>query len=653
MAKKSRYHRNPSGSWGAESPQKAAEIRERFPFREAELAVGRPIEFCWTFDVRGTPEKLWPVVNETSRLMGFMKLPELALEEVEGGLRGETAWYGLSLRFFEPPWEWVDSTYYIVRRHYDKGPIAHYHGVCSLEAIDEARTRVVCYFAWIPANAVGRLLLKAVFSKTRLGLGLMLARVEEWLEKGMPGHPIRHRRMATADAAALARLKSTKARLLEQGLPSLAVTELIRHLETADDLDLHRIQLRPLARRLGLELRDLLRVSLHATREGIVTLQWDVICPLCRGARESHSQLMTIPRRGFCRVCQHEFSIANAHAIEVTFRAHPTVRDTTPRHYCTAEPAHRPHIKAQQIIEPGGTARVTPLLDLGAYRLRSQDGAFATVLDASARGAAEPQRLIVTRLPERVECGLHPTFELVNPTEQRMVVLIEAAALSDDRLEPHDLLSSQAFRELFSSELLDTGTQLDVGQQAILFVDIIQSSHWFAEKGDANAFSALLDFFQELAETAERHGGALVKGLGDGGMLAFAEPCAAFEAAHAIQLAMVGSKPRVRVSGHLGPCIAVSLNGVLDYFGRTVVIAQRLQRVSGAAEVVLSRELFEALCAERPDLRAGAPELEVLPLPELEHTAMFVRLPVLPDDEQTAGQQPRDPAASASDGALH
>ena len=102
----------------------------------------------------------------------------------------------------------------------------------------------------------------------------------------------------------------------------------------------------------------------------------------------------------------------------------------------------------------------------------------------------------------------------------------------------------------FSSELLDCGTQLDMGQQAIVFVDIIQSSHWFATEGDANAFSALLDFFEELAAIADRHGGALVKGLGDGGMLAFAEPSGALDASIELQRAMSGSKPRVRVSGH-------------------------------------------------------------------------------------------------------
>ncbi|MCA9522345.1 MAG: adenylate/guanylate cyclase domain-containing protein [Myxococcales bacterium] len=636
MARKRQHARKASETWGAESPLGLENIRARFPFRDEERKRGRPIEFCWAFDVRGSVEKLWPIVADTSRLMGFMGMPEIDFEENDLGLHAETRWFGIQLHWQEPAWEWVDQKYYVVRRHYDKGPIAHYQGICYLEALDSERTRVIAYFGWIPANAIGRLLLKAMFSKTRLGLGIILSRIEEWLERGLPGHPIRHKRMPRADEAAIGRLHEAQKRLLERGLPALAVCELLRYLETADSIDLHRIQLRPLARRLGVGLNDLMRAALYATREGVLTLQWDVICPLCRGARESHEQLMAVPRRGYCRICHHSFVTSTEHAIEVTFRAHPSIRDTTPRHYCSAEPAHRPHIKAQHPLQPGATTLVTPFLDLGEYRLRTLDGSSVCVLDVAARGASETQRVIATRMPERLECGLHPTIELVNPTDKTLIVLIEEPGLGDDRLEPKHVLNAQSFRELFSSELLDCGTQLDMGQQAIVFVDIIQSSHWFATEGDANAFSALLDFFEELAAIADRHGGALVKGLGDGGMLAFAEPSGALDASIELQRAMSGSKPRVRVSGHVGPCIAVNLNGQLDYFGRTVVVAQRLQRVAEEAEVVVSRDLFDAVALSHAQWR-DAPKFEgTLALPELSYTAGFVKLPVAPPSAETS-----------------
>ena len=45
---------------------------------------------------------------------------------------------------------------------------------------------------------------------------------------------------------------------------------------------------------------------------------------------------------------------------------------------------------------------------------------------------------------------------------------------------------------------------------------------------------------------------------------------------------------------HEGPCIAVTLNDRLDYFGQTVNLAARLQGQSRGGDIVLSQPLAEA-----------------------------------------------------------
>ena len=42
---------------------------------------------------------------------------------------------------------------------------------------------------------------------------------------------------------------------------------------------------------------------------------------------------------------------------------------------------------------------------------------------------------------------------------------------------------------------------------------------------------------------------------------------------------------------HYGPCIAVNLNGRLDYFGTTVNLAARLEGQSRGGDIVLSEKL--------------------------------------------------------------
>jgi class 3 adenylate cyclase len=44
---------------------------------------------------------------------------------------------------------------------------------------------------------------------------------------------------------------------------------------------------------------------------------------------------------------------------------------------------------------------------------------------------------------------------------------------------------------------------------------------------------------------------------------------------------------------HMGPCIAVTLNERLDYFGSTVNMAARLEGLSTGSDVVISRAIFE------------------------------------------------------------
>src|SRR3546814_11734534 len=83
-------------------------------------------------------------------------------------------------------------------------------------------------------------------------------------------------------------------------------------------------------------------------------------------------------------------------------------------------------------------------------------------------------------------------------------------------------------------------------------------------------------------------------------MAAFARPADALAAALDIQRELAAfnaaeaSPLTIKLGVHEGPCIAVTLNGRLDYFGTTVNMAARLQGESRGGDVVLS----EAVAAD-------------------------------------------------------
>jgi class 3 adenylate cyclase len=62
----------------------------------------------------------------------------------------------------------------------------------------------------------------------------------------------------------------------------------------------------------------------------------------------------------------------------------------------------------------------------------------------------------------------------------------------------------------------------------------------------------------------------------------------------------VDPKRLVRVGVHEGPCVAVTLNGRLDYFGTTVNLAARIEHESAGGEIVASAEIYDGATASEP-----------------------------------------------------
>jgi class 3 adenylate cyclase len=106
-----------------------------------------------------------------------------------------------------------------------------------------------------------------------------------------------------------------------------------------------------------------------------------------------------------------------------------------------------------------------------------------------------------------------------------------------------------------------------------------------------------MNHFDVLKETIAEHDGALVKTIGDAVMAVFRQPAAALKAMlHAQQRLgdANSSHPLTLKAGvHIGPCIAVTLNDRLDYFGSTVNLAARLEGQSSGADIVISSDVYD------------------------------------------------------------
>jgi adenylate cyclase len=156
----------------------------------------------------------------------------------------------------------------------------------------------------------------------------------------------------------------------------------------------------------------------------------------------------------------------------------------------------------------------------------------------------------------------------------------------------------QMFRDLFSSEALRPGEQISVGTLTVLFTDLRNSTQLYREIGDATAFGRVMNHFDVLRKEIADHDGAIVKTIGDAVMAVFRSSVDALNAMLKAQRTLAdppaGTMPLTLKAGlHTGPCIAVTLNDRLDYFGSTVNMAARLEGLSTGSDVIISGAVYD------------------------------------------------------------
>lgn len=564
----------------------AAVAREEVPAR----ATGRK-DWYWTFDLPIAPERLWPHVSDTSRFNRALGLGRMEFEEIDGRLEGRGSVGGFLHEWTEEPWEWVAPRTLSSVRHYRRGLFRTVRAIFELEPVDDGCVFHV-YFGWEPRNGLGRLALRIGEARMRRRYGAVLDEIVRAAAEPVTSPLIHETDDAARVRSRLGRFRDTLAEA--SGFAELSA-RLLDWIAESDPIDAYRIQVLRLAREWDENSTDLIRVALHATRLGVLELRWDTICPHCRGLRSELRDLVELPERDVCGVCEIEFGTDESTAVEVTFRVHPSVRSVPQVFYCSAEPARKAHIALQLNLAASERRAITTELEPGRYRVTASGGEEPSwlVVDDSAEGSIECR---ADPLPEELRVAPFGRIEFRGRDDARTLVRVEKPDWRDDALRAGTLFSIQTFRDLYSEQFLASGVRLSVGEQTILFTDVVGSSRFYEQVGDAEAFARVREHFVRIGQLVGKNEGAVVKTIGDAALAAFTDPADAQRAAERIQEAFADPEGlRVRVSAHIGPCIAVRLSAGIDYFGSTVNQASKLQRYARAGEIVVSDVLHERL----------------------------------------------------------
>jgi class 3 adenylate cyclase len=554
--------------------------------------------YKWEWRLRSPPERLWPFVADTNRFNHDTNLPAVrrADDAVQENARQNLRFskLGVQVEWEEEPFEWVRPYRFGVHRRYRAGPVASTRVLVELEPLPRGGTHLV-YQTWVrPKNLLGVTTVPALmrFSYRRT----FDTAFRRYDELAMMADPAREQ---PADVRFIsggrARLDTLRRRLVERtGEPDL-VARLVETVERGDNFVMARLRPYALADAWYVPRRKVLELCLQATRAGLFDLRWDVLCPLCRGVKESGSTLEEMKQRAHCEVCNIDFAANFDRSVELTFRASPTIRQVEERAFCVGGPQLTPHIVAQQLLVPGDRRGVTLPLEAGRYRLRTLGLAGGQFLIARPDGAQEVTLAAAHNgwYDDEIGVSLAPTLRFENRTDAEQLFVLERMAWSDQASTAAEVTTLQIFRDLFSSELLRPGERISVGSLTVLFTDLRDSTRFYQEIGDAPAFGRVMDHFAVLRKAVAEEDGALVKTIGDAIMAVFRRPVSALRAILDAQRRLAappaGAPPFYLKAGmHHGPCIAVTMNDRLDYFGSVVNMAARLERLSSGEDVIVS-----------------------------------------------------------------
>lgn len=562
--------------------------------------------WTWTFDL--PPHELWPLLADTSRFNEAMGLPAYTLQEAPQAngtvlRRGRGKVAGFSLEWEEKPYEWVTGRSFRQTRVFSKGPFRRFGPVFDLAANDKGGSTVTYTLEWEPLSLTGRLFGARLAEQAgaavekRMVQAASFLRGERLTPFEMPPPSLPEGAQARAEALAVEIDRSPYGNNLGRILSATVLGGMAS--------DLAPLKPKRLARQLDVSERTAIEACLAAVRAGLLTMRWDLLCTNCRGPKLSVAALSELPRGAHCPSCNIDYDRDFEKNVELSFAPTPAIRPLMDGSFCLSGPMATPHVAVQVLLAPGEQREIEVELPAGRYRLRTlHPGA---VVDFDHAGGGIFPALSVTA--DGVSAHSAVKFRKIvfdNRAGFEVAALIEDRTWTREALTAPEVISLQAFRDLFAAATLRPGDEAGVGQVALLFTDLQGSTALYERVGDAKAYNMVREHFALLAAIVRDNGGAVVKTIGDAVMASFGDPADAVKAALAMQAKLAADTEFVlKVGIHAGPSVVVTLNDRLDYFGSTVNMAARLQGQSRGGDIVLSRTVAEdpavqALLADLP-----------------------------------------------------
>lgn len=553
------------------------------------------LSFVFTWELNNSPEALWPHVSNTERLNRAIGLPAVAYTteaDSNGDSRrlGQFQKLGMTFGWQEHPFEWIESRRMGVFREFHAGPWKWFTSIVELTPRADGGTMLVHRIQILPASFLGKTAGKiSIGLQTRKSLEQVYRRIDTVLsgELGSLADPFERPHQLSADG--LRKLDQRLQKVTRRGVEPFVVERFREYLSEAPVQELARIRPLSLAQKLSLDDTQLVSACLIGAHEGLLTMLWDIVCPICRIPSQVQDSLKSLQDHGHCEACQSDFDLDFANSIELIFRIASDIQATDTGVFCIGGPAHSPHVVAQVRLAPAERFELDLALSQGAYRVRGPQLSYAVDFRVVPNATASRWELSLARGPQAdLPSQLKPDdqlFVLENDTLQEVVIRVERMASRADALTAARAAATPLFRELFPGECLAPDQLVRVEQVTLLFTKLEAANQLYFELGDSPAFARLHEHFRTLDTLIRHAGGSLIKTVGDGVHAVFSDPVQAIRAALAIKEL---KEPQLRIAVHQGPAMVATINEHLDYFGSTVSMTCQALEIPRTSEIASS-----------------------------------------------------------------
>jgi len=546
-------------------------------------------------------EKTWALLAETNDLNQYVGLFPVQFtsftEEKDLLIRHSeaTAFGFVKTTWIENVFEWVRNHFYTIERVYSKGPILRTIWKVSIAKKSENRTIITLHGEFTVRNVLGKMAINRIIIP-------QLRKTFDYAEAFSLDASSRPRndKMNKSILANEGRLTMLAVKLREQFIEEKMIERLLETILSASDADVTSMKPYSWAENNGFNRRLTVELFLIATKVGLLDQEWSMMCPNCRVPKGRTNTMKQLDNTVHCDLCGINYEIDFDRYIEMRFSVNSSVREAYQELYCVNGPLNSPHVLAQFRIPANEVKEIK--LPLWNQELRWRVLRKNHTVDINEEEIATRAELNFTKDGFRQKTvPASKTIFIQNETDGEIVLVLEEVERDKFALTAREATSYQLFRDLFATDVLSSNQQISMGQLTILFTDLKGSTQLYESIGDAPAYSNVKKHFDYLMNHIRENDGAIVKTIGDSVMAVFTKEGNALKSSIAIQqnIAVLNEKlthpVQIRIGFHAGPVIAVNANEILDYFGRTVNLAARIQQESMGSDIVFSENLYDEL----------------------------------------------------------